>query len=81
ENVDNPKNLLKILKKQSDYHNVNKPTVGSFLRDVNTRGLSAPIADRKMWAEMKMPPPDPAAVSGYPYPYLLTPHTPLTNPP
>ncbi|MDK1367532.1 multicopper oxidase domain-containing protein, partial [Klebsiella quasipneumoniae] len=31
-----PHSLLKKLKKQSDYYNFNKPTVGSFFRDVNT---------------------------------------------
>ncbi|STQ08553.1 copper-resistance protein, CopA family [Enterobacter cloacae] len=41
---ENPHSLLKKLKKQSDYYNFNKPTVGSFFRDVNTRGLSATIA-------------------------------------
>ena len=69
---ENPHSLLKKLKKQSDYYNFNKPTVGSFFRDVNTRGLSATIADRKMWAEMKMNPTDLADVSGYTYTYAVT---------
>lgn len=57
----------------------NKPTVGSFFRDVNTRGLSATIADRKMWAEMKMNPTDLADVSGYTYTYLMNGQAPLKN--
>ncbi|HCR3999214.1 TPA: copper resistance system multicopper oxidase [Citrobacter freundii] len=76
---ENPHSLLKKLKKQSDYYNFNKPTVGSFFRDVNTRGLSATIADRKMWAEMKMNPTDLADVSGYTYTYLMNGQAPLKN--
>ena len=76
---ENPQRLLSKLKKQSDYYNVNKPTVGSFFRDVNTKGLSATIADRKMWAEMKMNPTDLADVSGYTYTYLMNGQAPLMN--
>ncbi|MFS2223827.1 copper resistance system multicopper oxidase [Pantoea sp. B65] len=76
---ENPDSLLKKLKKQSDYYNFNKPTVGSFFRDVNTKGLSATIADRKMWAEMKMNPTDLADVSGYTYTYLMNGQAPLKN--
>ena len=76
---ENPHSLLKKLKKQSDYYNFNKPTVGSFFRDVNTKGLSATIADRKMWAEMKMNPTDLADVSGYTYTYLMNGQAPLKN--
>lgn len=76
---ENPQRLLSKLKKQSDYYNVNKPTVGSFFRDVNTKGLSATIADRKMWAEMKMNPTDLADVSGYTYTYLMNGQAPLKN--
>ncbi|EOV0634852.1 copper resistance system multicopper oxidase [Cronobacter turicensis] len=76
---ENPHSLLKKLKKQSDYYNFNKPTAGSFFRDVNTKGLSASIADRKMWAEMKMNPTDLADVSGYTYTYLMNGQAPLKN--
>lgn len=51
--------------------------MGSFFRDVNTKGLSATIADRKMWAEMKMNPTDLADVSGYTYTYLMNGQAPL----
>ncbi len=40
---ENPHSLLKKLKKQSDYYNFNKPTVGSFFRDVNTGGCQPPL--------------------------------------
>ncbi|KFK95934.1 copper resistance system multicopper oxidase [Serratia sp. Ag2] len=76
---ENPQRLLSKLKKQSDYYNFNKPTVGSFFKDINTKGLAATIADRKMWAQMKMNPTDLADVSGYTYTYLMNGQAPLNN--
>lgn len=76
---ENAHSVMNKLKKQSDYYNFNKPTVGSFLHDVHTKGLSATFADRKMWAEMKMNPTDLADVSGYTYTYLMNGQAPLKN--
>src|SRR3546814_10252810 len=42
----------------------NKRTVGDFIDDVGKNGWAATVADRKMWAEMKMNPTDLADVSG-----------------
>ena len=42
-------------------------------------GWSAAIADRKMWAEMKMSPTDLADVSGYTYTYLMNGQAPDNN--
>lgn len=63
--------ILAKLKKQSDYYNFHKRTVGDFIDDVSADGWAATLADRKMWAEMKMSPTDLADVSGYTYTYLL----------
>ncbi|TWI50502.1 CopA family copper-resistance protein [Pseudomonas duriflava] len=63
--------VMKKLKKQSDYYNFHKRTVGDFIHDVSEKGWSATLADRKMWAEMKMSPTDIADVSGSTYTYLL----------
>ncbi|MEK7946875.1 copper resistance system multicopper oxidase [Pigmentiphaga sp. YJ18] len=68
---EDPARLMRTLKKQSDYYNFHKRTVGDFFRDVREKGWSATIADRKMWAEMRMNPTDIADVSGYTYTYLL----------
>ena len=62
---------MRTLKKQSDYYNFHKRTVGDFFRDVREKGWSATLADRKMWAEMRMNPTDIADVGGYTYTYLL----------
>ena len=74
-----PEHLLHTLKKQSDYYNRHKRTVGDFIDDVANDGWSASVADRAMWAEMKMSPTDLADVSGVTYRYLLNGQTPDSN--
>ncbi|AKS04670.1 copper resistance system multicopper oxidase [Pseudomonas trivialis] len=71
--------LMKTLKKQSDYYNYNKRTVGDFIHDVSEKGWGSTIADRKMWAEMKMNPTDLADVSGATYTYLMNGQSPDMN--
>jgi CopA family copper-resistance protein len=66
-----PRTVMAKLKKQSDYFNFNKRTVGDFFRDVRERGWSAAVADRKMWAQMRMNPTDLADVTGATYTYLM----------
>lgn len=76
---ENPASLMKTLKKQADYYNTHKRTVGDFITDVADKGWSATIADRKMWAEMKMNPTDIADVSGATYTYLMNGQAPNSN--
>ncbi|MGB4074533.1 copper resistance system multicopper oxidase [Pseudomonas sp.] len=76
---ENPTRVLAKLKKQSDYYNQHKRTVGDFINDVGEMGWSAAVADRKMWAEMKMSPTDLADVSGYTYTYLMNGQAPDGN--
>ncbi|WP_342246286.1 copper resistance system multicopper oxidase [Pseudomonas sp. OTU5201] len=76
---ENPARVLAKLKKQSDYYNQHKRTVGDFINDVSEMGWSAAVADRKMWAEMKMSPTDLADVSGYTYTYLMNGQAPDGN--
>ncbi|MDR6913595.1 CopA family copper-resistance protein [Pseudomonas sp. 3296] len=71
--------LMKTLKKQSDYYNYNKLTVGDFIHDVGEKGWGATVADRKMWAEMKMNPTDLADVSGATYTFLMNGQAPDRN--
>jgi CopA family copper-resistance protein len=71
--------LMKTLKKQSDYYNYNKRTVGDFIHDVSEKGWGATVADRTMWAEMKMNPTDIADVSGATYTYLMNGQAPDMN--
>ncbi|WP_112196409.1 copper resistance system multicopper oxidase [Pseudomonas sp. LG1E9] len=76
---EDPVALMKTLKKQSDYYNLHKPTVSDFVRDVGKQGWSATLADRRMWAQMKMNPTDLADVSGETYTYLLNGQAPGLN--
>ena len=76
---EDPARVLSKLKQQSDYYNFHKRTVGDFVDDVSEKGWSAAVADRKMWAEMKMSPTDLADVSGYTYTYLMNGQAPNGN--
>ncbi|KMT53842.1 copper resistance system multicopper oxidase [Pseudomonas fildesensis] len=76
---EDPASLMKTLKKQSDYYNTHKRTVSDFIHDVADKGWSATVADRKMWAEMKMNPTDIADVSGATYTYLMNGQAPNSN--
>ena len=76
---EDPASLLKTLKKQSDYYNYHKRTVGDFIDDVSDKGWSATVADRTMWAQMKMNPTDIADVSGATYTFLINGHAPDSN--
>jgi len=76
---EDPTSLMKTLKKQSDYYNFDKRTVGDFISDVSEKGWGATIADRKMWAEMNMNPTDIADVSGATYTFLMNGHAPDNN--
>jgi FtsP/CotA-like multicopper oxidase with cupredoxin domain len=76
---EDPARVMSKLKKQSDYYNFHKRTVGDFVDDVSEKGWSAAVADRKMWAEMKMSPTDLADVSGHTYTYLMNGQAPNGN--
>lgn len=76
---EDPAALMKTLKKQADYYNNHKRTVSDFIQDVADKGWSATVADRKMWAEMKMNPTDIADVSGATYTYLMNGLAPDSN--
>ncbi|RON88110.1 copper oxidase [Pseudomonas fluorescens] len=76
---EDPASLMKTLKKQSDYYNLHKRTVGDFIDDVSEKGWGATVADRKMWAQMKMNPTDIADVSGATYTFLMNGHAPDNN--
>jgi CopA family copper-resistance protein len=76
---EDPRRIFAKLKKQSDYYNVNKPTVGDFFRDVRQHGLSQALADRRMWGQMRMNPTDLSDVTGDTYTYLMNGTAPAGN--
>ncbi|MBD8493689.1 copper resistance system multicopper oxidase [Pseudomonas syringae] len=74
-----PATLLKKLKQQGDYYNRNKRTVGDFIDDVGRDGWRKTVAERRMWAEMRMNPTDIADVGGATYTYLMNGQAPDRN--
>lgn len=74
-----PEWLYATLKRQSDYFNYGKRTVGDFFTEVHSRGLQQAIAERSMWAKMRMDPTDLADIGGAAYTYLLNGVTPAGN--
>ncbi|VVM80265.1 copper resistance system multicopper oxidase [Pseudomonas fluorescens] len=76
---EDPASLMNTLKKQSDYYNYNKRTVGDFIHDISEKGWASTVTDRKMWAEMKMNPTDLADVSGATYTFLMNGQAPDSN--
>ncbi|GAB3464958.1 copper resistance system multicopper oxidase [Azotobacter salinestris] len=76
---ENPARVLKKLKKQSDYYNFHKRTLGDFIRDVGEHGWAATVAERKAWAAMNMTPTDLADVSAHTYTYLMNGQSPAGN--
>ncbi|AHG42073.1 copper oxidase [Pseudomonas syringae CC1557] len=76
---EDPAQVMKKLKKQSDYYNNNKRTVGDFINDVSEKGWSATTSERAMWAQMGMDPTDLADVSGATYTYLMNGQAPNMN--
>jgi CopA family copper-resistance protein len=74
-----PERVFATLKKQSDYYNFHKRTVGDFFRDVREHGLSGTVAERAAWGRMRMSPTDIADVTGYTYTYLMNGTAPAGN--
>ena len=76
---ENPERVFAKLKKESDYYNFHKRTLGDFFRDGRDRGLSSTLDDRLMWGNMRMNPTDLADVSGATYTYLMNGVAPAGN--
>ncbi|HSD73895.1 MAG TPA: copper resistance system multicopper oxidase [Steroidobacteraceae bacterium] len=74
-----PQRLFAKLKKQSDYYNYHRRTVGDFARDVERTGWGPTVRDRLTWGEMRMSPTDLADVSAHTYTYLCNGRTPAGN--
>jgi CopA family copper-resistance protein len=76
---ENPARVQAKLKKQADYYNQHRRTVGDFIRDVGDNGWSDTLAERWAWAQMNMTPTDIADVTGATYTYLLNGQAPDGN--
>jgi CopA family copper-resistance protein len=76
---EDPRRVFAKLKKQSDYYNFHKRTIGDFFTDVRTNGLRDTLGERLMWGRMRMSATDIADVSGYTYTYLMNGQPPAAN--
>ena len=76
---EDPDRVFAKLKKQSDYYNFRRPTVGDFVRDVRDRGFGTAVADRLAWGEMRMSRADLSDVTGATYTYLMNGQAPARN--
>jgi CopA family copper-resistance protein len=74
-----PRDVYRLLKRQSDYFNYSKRTLGDFVRDSRADGFKAALDERLEWARMRMLPSDLADVSGSTYTYLANGMTPAGN--
>jgi CopA family copper-resistance protein len=74
-----PEHLFATLKRQSDYYNYGKRTVGDFLADVRSEGWSAAAKAAGAWGRMRMDRTDLVDVSGAAYTYLMNGTTPAGN--
>ncbi len=68
---ESPERVFAKLKKQSDYYNFHKRTLGDFFKDVRARGFSQTAGDRFAWGAMRMNPTDIADVGGATYTHLM----------
>lgn len=68
---DNPYSVLANMKKQGNYYNNQRRTVGDFFKDVSKNGFRAAFEDRTMWARMRMDPTDISDVTGMTYSFLM----------
>jgi CopA family copper-resistance protein len=66
-----PMRTMARLKKQSDYYNYQKRTVGDFFDDIQRIGFWETLNDRLAWGEMRMVPADLADVTGANYRFLI----------
>jgi CopA family copper-resistance protein len=67
------------LKQVSDVYNGQRRTMVDFWRDARREGLGQAVAERAMWAQMRMSMTDIADVTGEAYTYLINGHGPQDN--
>ena len=76
---DDPMDLFRKLKVQSDVFNFNQPTVPEFFDDISNSSVSNALQRREMWNKMRMNPTDLADLSASAMTFLMNGCAPLTN--
>ena len=62
-----------------NYYNYGQRTLGTFIDDVERKGIADTVADRLEWGTMRMTPTDVLDVSGATYTYLINGQPPGAN--
>ncbi len=76
---EDPMNVFRKLKVQSDLYNVNQPTFMELYQDVKAIGFRAALEKRSMWNQMRMNPTDLADLSAATLTFLMNGTTPAGN--
>lgn len=76
---DDPARVLAKTKKLGSYYNFARRTLGDVFRDAGRDGWRATLADRLLWARIRMDPTDIADITGYTLTYLLNGRAPDEN--
>ena len=76
---DDPMDLFRKLKVQSDVFNFNQPTVPEFFDDISNSSVSNALQRREMWNKMRMNPTDLADLSASAMTFLMNGCAPLSN--
>ena len=76
---ENPYRVLDRLKKQGNYYNIRRRTLGDFFGDISRNGFMPTVRERLMWLEMRMDPTDILDVTGATYTYLMNGLAPGSN--
>lgn len=73
---DDPMSVFRKLKVQGDLYNLNQPTFGRLLQDIEREGAAGAFSRRQMWNRMRMSPSDLADLSAATLTYLMNGTTP-----
>ncbi len=76
---EDPHVVASNFKRQGDYYNFNRRTVGTFFADIEQSGLQATILERLQWANMRMDPTGIEQPTGSTYTYLMNGFPPAAN--
>ena len=76
---EDPEHIFATLKRESDYYNPARPTVGDFMRAARANGLASTFKSYRMWNHMRMSQADLSDVSGVTYTYLMNGSAPNGN--
>jgi FtsP/CotA-like multicopper oxidase with cupredoxin domain len=76
---EDPEHIYATLKRDSEYFNFAKRTVGDFFAAARERGWREAFQERRIWGQARMDPTDLVDVSGYAYTYLMNGVTPAGN--